>query len=280
MSKSNVNRPITRSQSQLQAENQTQNPQNIQPSGSRVNRSIQSTKEFVKGFFPSKVLPREDPTKNDKNENKKIEKSQISGPINSTFTTSLNNSHFQEPNLNSFENNSNFRTSSPTDKIQKSLLETPILDKTEPIIPQKNSSTEPIYENTRDIILRTQEIALRQDIYNLAEQNLNNLNDLINFNFENFNQEQNINMAQQDKSLDIKMALDEIQDFNGKTPDVFTWIKQVEKAADSLQENTKPRLLKLLRHTVRGNASGTLKNINFESIVEYTPILKDYLEKT
>ena len=63
MSKSNLSRPFTRSQSQLQAENQIQNPQNTQPSGSRLNRSIQSTKEFIKGFLPSKVLLREDPTK-------------------------------------------------------------------------------------------------------------------------------------------------------------------------------------------------------------------------
>ena len=77
-------------------------------------------------------------------------------------------------------------------------------------------------------------------------------------------------MTQQDQSLDIKMALDGVQNFDGKTPDVFTWIKQIEKAADSLQENTKPRLLKLLRHKVTDNASDTIKNINFESIAEFT----------
>ena len=59
------------------------------------NRSIQLTKEFVSGFLTSKGLLREVPTRNDKIENKKINKSQISGPLNTTFTTSLNNSHFQ-----------------------------------------------------------------------------------------------------------------------------------------------------------------------------------------
>ena len=43
-------------------------------------------------------------------------------------------------------------------------------------------------------------------------------------------------MAQHDTTLDISMALDEVKNFNGKTPNVFTWIKQIEKAADSLQE--------------------------------------------
>ena len=65
-------------------------------------------------------------------------------------------------------------------------------------------------------------------------------------------------MAQQDQSLDIKTALEEIANFDGKTPDVFTWIKQIENAAGSLQEDTKSRLLKLLRHKVRDNTSDTI----------------------
>ena len=266
MSKSNVNRPITRSQSQSQALNQ--------PSGSRLNRSIQSTKDYLKGLLPSRTITKDNSTitESPKNKNSKIDKSQISGPINTSLTTPLHNSHLQEQSSIIFENNSNFKTSSPTDKNQKSLLETPILDKTEPIIPQKNSSTEPIYENTRDSILRNQEIAIRQDIYNLAEQNLNNLNDLINLNLNNFNQEHNnnnTNMAN-DKDLEIRMALDEVETFDGKTPDIFTWIKQVEKAAESLQNQSMPRLLNLLRHKVKDCASETIRKINFESIPEFT----------
>ena len=270
MSKSNLNRPFTRSRSQLQAENQTQNPQNIQPSESRLNRSIKSTKEFVKAFLPSKVLLREDPTKNDKIENKKIEKSQISGPINSTFTTSLNNSHFQEPNSNSFENNNSFRTSSPTDKNQKSLLETPILDKTEPIIPQKSSVNEPIYENTSDL-LNTKEIQIRQDIYNLAEQNLENLNEFINYNLDNFNrQNNNINMAQPNSNFEIKFALDSIQNFDGKTPDVFTWLKHIERAKNTLPQGSWPTLLRLLHYKITGSAYDSILDINLDSIAEFT----------
>ena len=267
MSKSNLPGPITRSKSHQLATNQAQNqnfPENTQASGSILNRSIQSTKNYVKALFPSKT----NTTITEKSENNtsKIDKSQISAPINTTFTTSLNNSEFQEQNSNIFSTNNSFKTSLPTNKNNNSLLDTPTIDETEAIIPQQIYNTDPIYENTR---LYTQEIAIRTDIYNIAEQNLANLNHLINFNFDNFNQQNNDNMAQQNSSLEIKMALEEVQNFDGKTPDVFTWIKQIEKASDSLRPESRPTLLNLLRHRVRGNASDSMKGINFDSIQEF-----------
>ena len=70
--------------------------------------------------------------------------------------------------------------------------------------------------------------------------------------------------------MGIKIALDEVKNFNEKTPVVFTYVKRIKKAADSLQEESKLRLLKLLRHKVKDNTSDTIKGINFDSITEYT----------
>ena len=41
-------------------------------------------------------------------------------------------------------------------------------------------------------------------------------------------------MAQADTIFEIKLALENIQHFDGQTPDVFTWIKKIKKAVDSL----------------------------------------------
>ena len=89
MSNSNLTGRITRSKSQQLATNQAQNqnfPENTQPTSSRLNKSFQATKDFVKGFFPSKI----NTTITEKPENKssRIDKTQISPPINNTFTTS------------------------------------------------------------------------------------------------------------------------------------------------------------------------------------------------
>lgn len=265
MSESNPPGPITRSRSQQLAANQNF-AENTQPSSSRLNKSIQSTKEFVKGLFPSKATKNTTITEN--TENSKIDKSQISLPINNTFTT--NNTEFQEQNSNIFENNTKFTTSSPTNKIQTSILDSSILDVTTPIIPQKTSTSEPIYENTSDL-LNTREIQVRQDIYKLAEQNLANLENFIEYNLNNFNrQNNNTNMAQHNSNFEIKFALDSIQNFDGQTPDVFTWLKQIERAKHTLPQESWPMLLRLLQYKVTGSAYDSILNIEFESIPEFT----------
>ena len=86
-------------------------------------------------------------------------------------------------------------------------------------------------------------------------------------------------MAQADANFAIKLALENIQYFDGQTPVMFTWIKQIEKAVASLDAESLPRLLKLLRYKVRDNASDSIRNINFVSIAEFTIISKDYSAK-
>ena len=259
MSKSNPLGPITRSKSQQLATNQNLT-ENTQPSGSKLNKSIQLTKDFVKGLLTSKT---KNTTITENSETSKIDKSQISLPINNTFT---NNIELQEQNPNIFENNSNFTISSPTNKT--SIIDSPILDTTTPILPQKSSNSEPTFESE---LLNTREIQVRQDLYNLAEQNLANLNSLIDYNFNNFfKQNNNTNMAQPVTNFELKIALDSIQNFDGQTPDVFTWIKQIERAKNTVPRESWPTLLRLLQYKVTGSSYYSTLDINFESISKFT----------
>ena len=112
----------------------------------------------------------------------------------------------------------------------------------------------PIRQNTTpQIHVRTdifQENNIHQDQDNLEEQNLQE-------------------MANRENELVFKMALAEIENFNGKCPDINTWIKQIEKAVESINEASKPVLLRLLRHKVKDQASVSISKVQFDSIPEF-----------